>query len=135
MNTNKIITVMLISVISIALISSVTLSNVDAKKKNKAQIRIVFTDLGNYKGKVKVTLNNNDKHVKLFSETVSLKKDNKETIKFNAKNSQVGDQLTLRVQAPIGSWSFPETFQKSMNEDSANLEEISCANSPSHDCD
>ena len=126
---------MLISVISIMLISSVTLNNVDAKKKNKAQIRIVFTDTGNYKGKVKVTLTNNDRHVKLFSETVSLKKDNKETIKFDAKNSKVGDYLTLRVSAPIGGWSFPEHFQKSMNEPSANLEEIGCSNDPHGDCE
>ena len=68
---------------------TITINDADAKKKsNKAQIRIVFTDIGSYKGKVKVTLTNNDRHIKLFSETVSLKHDNKETIKFDAKNSR-----------------------------------------------
>jgi hypothetical protein len=36
---------------------------------------MVFYDLGDFHGKVKVTLKNQDKHITLFSESVSLKND------------------------------------------------------------
>ena len=82
-------------------------------------MKVTFIDLGNFHGKVKVKLVNEVTGKSLFQETTSLKKDNKETYKYNAGNSKVGDRMNFKVSykfpaGGIGGWGEGFNFQKTV---------------------
>ena len=62
-------------------------------KHNKATLKVTFMEIGNFKGKVQESLSTKEMIVVLFKETTSLKKDNKETYKYNAGLSVVGNKI------------------------------------------
>ncbi len=108
-----------------------------SSKSKYAKLTIRFTDLGKFKGSVKLVLKNLDTNKVILKETakkVSLN-NNVKSYKIKFGNNRIGDNLDLgtsakTLQSGTGFWGFPLTFEKSMKVD-ASLEEIDCGG----DCD
>jgi hypothetical protein len=119
--------------ISIGLIVAGSSSHVEAKSSGK--LKVTFTDYGNYRGKVKVTLKNLDISKTLVKSTFSFAHVHDSpptaTFKFSTKGSEYGDQVELRVTGNGGSWTFPELDYRNTMHFAASLEEIDCGD---NDC-
>lgn len=103
-----------------------------SSKSKYAKLKITFTDLGNFKGEVRVKVTNEEHDKVILKTTVKKvsKNNNVRTFKIKIGNNHVGDELGLDTSAITteggrGFWGFPLTFEKSMKIE-ASLEEIDC---------